>query len=133
MKSSAHAPAVIAALRDQVHFLPFVLSHVTGPKLARLAIETHAPDVAQAVGPNLRAHAFRFCVKRVLLGLAVLVLAHERIVLRNAVGKFARARVHIKAENLSEQMMPALTDEMGITAQPAIARAHVQVAVRAKG
>src|SRR4051812_41461157 len=53
VEALADAPAVIATLDDQVHFLPLVLADISRPELSGFAIPTHAPDVAQTVGPNL--------------------------------------------------------------------------------
>src|SRR5207247_3353996 len=68
MESLAHAPAVIAPFDDEINFLPFVLADIARPKLARVAVEAHAPNIAQAVGPDFRSHAFRFRAARVGLG-----------------------------------------------------------------
>ena len=51
------APAVVAALLDQVDLLPRVLPVVADPELARLPVVAQPPGIAQAVGPHLRPGA----------------------------------------------------------------------------
>jgi hypothetical protein len=50
-----HAPAVIAAARDDVDLLAHALSHVARVQLAGDAVEGEAEGVAQADGVNLVA------------------------------------------------------------------------------
>src|SRR5262249_20944499 len=113
VKTFAGAPAVIAAFYDEVHFFEFVLADVAGPQFAGFTVETHTPDVAQAVGPDFRPHTLRLGVEWVSFGIPILVLCGERIVFGNAVGEIAGARVDVKPENFAEQMMTALTDAVG--------------------
>src|SRR5262249_22260567 len=51
MQAFADAPAVVAPLFDDIDFFVQVLTYVRRPQLAGLAVERHAPDVAQAVRP----------------------------------------------------------------------------------
>src|SRR4051794_23707411 len=53
MAALGQAPAVIAALLDQVNLLPEILTVLADPELARLAVEAEPPGIAQAVGPEL--------------------------------------------------------------------------------
>ena len=59
MHAFADAPAVVAALGDEIHFLPQILAHVAHPKIAGLAVETVTPGIAQAVGEDFT------CARRV--------------------------------------------------------------------
>src|SRR5213593_3895212 len=63
-------PAVVAALLNLVDHLPQVLADFAAPEVAGFAIEAVAPQLAQAIGPDFGAGAFR---------------THERIVLGHAV------------------------------------------------
>src|SRR5437016_1520984 len=95
VKSLARAPAVIAALNDQIHLLEFVLADVGGPKFARLAVETHPPNIAQAVSPNFGTHTFRLGIKRIRFWGAILCSRHERVVFGNAVRELAGSGIDI--------------------------------------
>src|SRR5690606_39007183 len=52
-------PPEVAAARHHVDLLDGALAHVAYPQVARLAIEGHAPWVAEAVGPDFAAPAAR--------------------------------------------------------------------------
>lgn len=52
-------PAVIRAAAHHVDLLEGVLADVAGSQHAGREVEGHAPGVAQAVGPDLRAGAAR--------------------------------------------------------------------------
>src|SRR6185436_4955701 len=47
------APAVVAALLDEILLLPDVLAHVADPEVAGHGVEGPAPGVAEAVGEDL--------------------------------------------------------------------------------
>src|SRR5205085_2398364 len=47
------APAVVRALRDDVHLLDEVLAHVAGPEAAAAPVEAEAPRVPEPVRPDL--------------------------------------------------------------------------------
>ena len=89
VKAFAKVPAVVAAFGDEVHFLPFVLAHISGPELAGATIKTHAPGIAQSVGPDFtaRGHA--------AIG--------EGIAGGNRVRKTSGAAVHIDADDFAEK------------------------------
>src|SRR6516162_7585355 len=57
MQPFAQLPAVVAALDNQVDLLIEILAHIRRPELASLLVESHAPDIAQAIRVNLRLHA----------------------------------------------------------------------------
>ena len=111
MQPLAEVPAVVAALGDQVDLLVQVLADVGGPELAGLAVERHAPDVAQAIGPDL--------------GTGVRP-ADERIVLRNGVVLAAFAVVDVDAENLAEQRPEILAVVVRVVAGAAVAVRDVE-------
>src|SRR6185436_17632491 len=48
-------PAVVAALAQNIHFLPAVLADVSNPDLASDAIDAEAPGMAKANGEKLAA------------------------------------------------------------------------------
>src|SRR6185503_1783041 len=52
-----HAPTMIASAADQFDHLPEILTHIPDPGLSRVRIETEAPWISEAVGPNLGARA----------------------------------------------------------------------------
>src|SRR5256885_14758188 len=100
MQSFADAPAVVAAFDDHVHFLPFILTDVAGPKLAGLTIEAHPPGIAHPVRPDFLADTVAF--------------AGKRIVRRYAVGQVAGARVDIDPEDFSKQGVEILAEVVRI-------------------
>ena len=102
METFAHTPAVISSLYNQIDLFPFVLADIPGPQVACFPIETHAPNIAQAVCPNLRPEAFRVGVEWVGVGIALLILADKRIVLWDAVGKLPRSGINIQAEDFAK-------------------------------
>ena len=59
-------PAIVTALCDEVDLLPFVLPDVRRPEVAGLPVEAHAPDIAQAISPNLPAGTILSPGKRVV-------------------------------------------------------------------
>src|SRR5262249_41996310 len=111
------APAVVSALGDDVDLLIKVLADVRGPQPAGLAVESHAPGIPQAVGPDL--------------GCGVLA-AGARIVLGNAVLLAAIAPIDIDAQDLGEQGLQVLTIFLGVVGGAPVAHHDVQVAVRAE-
>ena len=115
VKALANVPSVITTLTDQNNLLPQPLADIARPKVARLAVKAHAPDVAQPIGPNLRAGPGSF---------------HERVVFRNRVREIALPAIDIDADDRGEQRREVLTVSMGIVARPAVAVAHVQKSVR---
>jgi hypothetical protein len=60
-------PAVVAALLDAVDHLPQFPADVADEQLAGLAVEAHAPGIAEAIRPNLRTSA-RQLYERVVSG-----------------------------------------------------------------
>ena len=102
MRAFADAPAVVAALDDQVHFLPQILADIADPQRAGLPVKAVTPRIAQAVGVNFLARA----------ALAHVRLVHKRIVARDAVLQVpagcrqTRCRcwnVHVNAQHFGEQ------------------------------
>ena len=53
VETFANAPAVVAAILDQVDHFPQVLADVAGPEFAGLAVEAEFPDVSQADAVDL--------------------------------------------------------------------------------
>ena len=117
MQRLARVPPVIAALGDDVHFLVLVLPDVACVQLAGAPIERHAPDVAEAVRPDLRARA---------------VDADERIVLRDAVGAIALGTIDVDAQDLREQRAQVLPRKLRVVGCAAVAAAQVEHAVGAE-
>ena len=103
----ADIPAVVAATRDEVDLLPLILPDVRRPEVAGLAIETHAPDVAQAVRPNLPAR--------------VVLASDKRVVRRDAVRQLAGAGIDIDAENLAQQVTQILCVVVRVVGLAAVA------------
>src|SRR5258706_12145852 len=101
VKTLARAPAIIATLCNQVHLLPFILANISGPKLAGVPIETHAPDVAQTISPNLRPHTFRLSVEGISFRIAIVIFTDERIIFRDSERQFARSGIDIQSQDLS--------------------------------
>ncbi len=116
VKRLADVPAVVAAARNEVDLLPLVLPDVRRPEVAGLAVETHAPDVAQAVRPNLPAR--------------VVLAPGERVVRRDAVRQLAGAGIDVDAENLAQQRAQVLRVVMRVVGLAAVARGDVKLAVR---
>ena len=54
MEPFARVPPVVSTLDDKINLFVCVLTNITGPQRPGFAIETHAPNVAQAVRPDLR-------------------------------------------------------------------------------
>src|ERR1041385_4198682 len=105
MKSFAPAPAVIAALADDINFLPAILSDVRGPEFAGFAIEAHAPHIAETVSIDFRTHRS---------GLEQIRgrdrgVADERIVGRNSIRQIRAALVDVDANNFCQQRVKVLT------------------------
>src|SRR5262249_39298330 len=48
MAAFEHAPAVVAALFDQVHLLPQILAHIAAPEVAGGPVKAELPGLAQA-------------------------------------------------------------------------------------
>ena len=95
-------------------------------------VKTHAPDVAQTVGPDLRSQSFRLGVEWIGLEVSLFVFAYKRIIFGNAVGEIARARVDVEAQDFAEKMMAALADVVRVVESAAIAKAQVKIAVMAE-
>ena len=116
VRTFADAPAVIAALDDQIHFLSQILADVAAPERAGGGVPTVTPRIAQAVGINLLARA----------AFAHIGLIHERIIARDAVfqvaGGIAKgvagARVHVEAQHFGQQRGSALAVAERIIAAP---------------
>ena len=85
--------------------------------LPGLAVERHPPDVAQAVGPDLRPRVLR---------------ADERVVLRDGVVLAVVLVVDVDAEDLAEQRVRGSGRSRAGRCRPAVADGDVQVAVRAE-
>ena len=90
VQALAPVPAVVAALLDEVDLLVQVLADVAGPELAGLAVERHPPDVAQAIGLDLRPRVLR---------------ADERVVLRDGVVLAVVLVIDVDAQDLAEQRL----------------------------
>ncbi len=117
MEALAQAPAVIAALLDNVDLLVQVLADVGGPEFAGLAIEGHPPDITQTISPDFRQS---------------ILLADERIVLGNGVILARVFLVNIDAQDLGQQGLEVLAIFEGIVGRAAVAQGNIQVAVRAE-
>ena len=81
MQTFAHAPAVVAALGDDVHLFIPVLPDIAGVEEIGFAIETESPRISQAIREDFRRAIFSI---------------GEGIVLGNAV---RIAIVHVDAED----------------------------------
>src|ERR1035441_5518241 len=127
MRAFADVPAVIAALHNQIHFLPQILADIADPERAGLAVKTVTPRVAQAVGVNFMTRART-------------VLMRKRIVLGNAVAQFVRAvavanpvtGVDVKTQHFCEQGGGALAAAERIATRATITEAEVKKSVRTK-
>ena len=127
IKAFAQAPAVVAAVDDDVDLLPTILAHVGENQIVfAAAIKRHAPRIAQTVGEDFRK---------------ALLAVGKGIVVRNAVG---RSAIHVEAQHLAEQRVELLAVALGrmaasardiadIVVGTAIAHAHIQKAIRPKG
>src|SRR5690348_318332 len=78
MRALTHAPAVVAALGDNVHLFPQILAHIANPQVAGLAVPTVTPWITEAVSVDFvvgtdSAHV-RLIHKRIVPGNAVLQL-----------------------------------------------------------
>src|SRR5438876_10336672 len=94
MTSLVNTPAVILAAPNHVGCFPKVLAIVPDPDVAGLRVATHAPGVAQPVGPDFGARSGRL---------------DEWIVRRNSVGLCTVATVDIDAQHAAEQVVDGLT------------------------
>src|ERR1043165_4475139 len=125
MHAFAHGPTVIAAFDNDVHFLPFVLTHVTRPHHAGLAIPTVAPRIAETVSVNLFAHAI------------FLLFGHEGVILRDAVRKlmavlaiaYSGTGVDIDAKNFGEQGGGVLSVAVRVVGRAAVTEREIQIAI----
>ena len=104
-------PSVIAAPRDDVDLFVLVLSDIAGPKLPRLAIERISPGVSKPVGVDLVQTGH----------------ADERVVGRDRVRLRA---VHVKSQNLAEQLVDVLSVVVRIIRRSAVAGRGIEKTVR---
>ena len=93
MGSFYHRPTIIAALLDQIDFLPAFFANISRKKTTSVSIEGEPPGVAKPVSPN-----FPFGIR----------LSHERIVRRDHV---MRAPTAAHVEGFIEQRVSRLVDE----------------------
>src|SRR6266540_153543 len=125
-RKSTSSPAVIAAVDDDVDFLPTILPHIDDDQVVlAAAIERDAPGIAQAVSEDFR---------QPLLAIGI------GIVLRNAVGS---AVIDVDAQHLAQQGVELLAVALGrmtasarhvadIVESAAVADGPVQVTIRPK-
>src|SRR5436190_24156927 len=91
VESFAQAPAVVAAVDDDIDLLPPILTDVGNDQIMfAAAIERNAPRIAQAVSVDFRQARFAI---------------GERIVPGNAVGN---GRIHVETKDLAEQSVELL-------------------------
>src|SRR5205807_5383171 len=84
VRAFVHAPAVVLALVYEVSRFPKVLTVLTHPECARLAIEGKAPGIAKAIGVNLRPGAGNI---------------QEWIVLRHRIRLICTRMIHVDADH----------------------------------
>src|SRR5205823_10865733 len=113
----ANAPAVVAALLDDVDFFPEILADVGSVEEFGDGIEGHAPDVANAEAVDFWA------------GVG---LADEGVVFGNGIG-FSRVFViDVDAENFAEERAELLAVALGVVGATAVAQADGEVTVGAE-
>src|SRR5271170_3856203 len=78
MSAFAHAPAIVAALDNEINLLPFILADIACPQISVGAVPTESPRVAKPISPYFAAHA-------VFIQLG---LSGKRIVRWNAIGQW---------------------------------------------
>ena len=114
----ANVPAVVPALGDEVDLFPLVLPDICRPQLTGLAVDAHAPNVSQTVGPDFLA--------RVVLAIG------ERIVGRDAVLQVAAAAVDVNAQDFAEQVVEVLRVVVRVVGFAAVAGTDIELAILAK-
>ena len=110
-------PAIVAAAFDAIDHFPEFPTHVSGPKITRLLVKTHAPGIAESVGPNLRARPWQIA---------------EGIVCRDSIFLAFIRVVHVDAKNRGKEIAGVLAglQRIGRIRAPAVAGRNVEVAVR---
>src|SRR5215813_918473 len=93
MAALKHAPTEIVCAMHQVRGLPKVLPVVADPDVAGLAIDVHAPWIAEAVSPNLRPGTGQ---------------VHEWVIRRHGVGLSGRGMIDIDADQSRQQVADIL-------------------------
>ena len=124
----AQAPAVVRPLRAEIDLLPQILSDVGDPQSAGAPIERHPPRVAQAVGPDLLAHAGG--ARRLAA-----VLGHhgdEGIVIGDSVGRLLPFGVDVDPQHLAEEVLEVLPVAERIILLAAVAVGDVEIAIGAE-
>ena len=117
MAAFVNAPAVVLALVDLVNLLPQILSVLSDPDVTGLRVGRHSPRISQAVRPSFRSDSF---------------LPDERVVFGDGVlSPFVRM-VDVQSQDLGQQMIEALSGEVGIGVGSAVASRHVEHAIEAK-
>src|SRR5262249_9116830 len=91
------------------------LADVARPELAGLTIETHAPDIAQAAGPDF--------VPRVRQ-------RGKRIIRRNAIRQVAGPRIDVDPDDFSEQRFHVLAVVLWIAGSATIAETEIKITIR---
>src|SRR5262249_48672572 len=112
------APAVVAALRDQVNLFARVLADVAHPQSAALRVEREAPGVAQAIGVDL---------------VAAISATIEGVIGGNAIRPAGIAAGDIEAQQLAQKYVGVLAVAHRVAAAAAVAEADVEEAVRPEG
>src|SRR5438309_8534436 len=93
MKPFTAVPTIVAARGQEIDFLVEVLAHVGRPELAGRAVERHAPDIAEPIGPDFRPGVFD-PDKRIVLGDGIVL---SRLLV-----------VDVEAEHFTEQRLQVL-------------------------
>src|SRR5262249_23168562 len=118
VEALADAPAIIAPVLDPVHHLPEVLTHVAGPQLAALAVQTEFPDVPQADGPDLGRPV------------QILGVALPGVVLGDTIELAPLRVIDVDPEDRGKPVARVLPGRQGIVRGAAVAQRDIQEAVR---
>ncbi len=117
MRAFADAPAVVAALLNDVDHLPQVLPDFAAPQRAVFRSETELPELAMPVRPDF---------------VPGVIDSHKRVVVRNSVRQRIRATVDVNPQNGAEQIGDVLPGLSSVGNTATVAGDHVEVAVRSE-
>src|SRR6478735_999817 len=111
-----HGPTVISSALDAIEHFPQLPADIANPQIACLAIEAHAPRIAQAVRPHFAARSWH---------------ADERVVVRDAVVLSTFGMVHVDSQDGRGQVTDVLAvlEGVGGIRRPRVARGNIEAAI----